>query len=71
MRATSEVYELRPLEDAEYLALPVTCVLVGMRRPAYVHDMASLGMVRPKPGVGPGKVDADALVAAFRRRAQH
>jgi aryl-alcohol dehydrogenase-like predicted oxidoreductase len=53
------------------LALPVTCVLVGMRRPAYVHDMASLGMVRPKPGVGPGKVDADALVAAFRRRAQH
>lgn len=50
------------------LALPVTCVLVGMRRPAYVHEMAALGVVRPKPGVGAGKVDAAALVAAFRRK---
>ena len=49
------------------LALPVTCVLVGMRRPAYVHDMTALAAVRPRPGVGAGKVDADALVLAFRR----
>lgn len=51
------------------LALPVACVLVGMRRPAYVHDMAALSAARPRPGVGAGRVDADALVAAFRRRA--
>ncbi|HEY8375363.1 MAG TPA: aldo/keto reductase [Nannocystis sp.] len=53
------------------LGLPVTCVLVGMRRPAYVHEMASLGVVRPKPGVGAGKIDAAALAAALRRRGGH
>lgn len=52
------------------LALPVTCVLVGMRRPAYVHDMTSLADVRPRPGVGNGRIDPDALVAAFRRKAR-
>lgn len=52
------------------LALPVACVLVGMRRPAYVHDMSALSMVRPKPGVGGGKVEPGALVSAFRGRTQ-
>jgi aryl-alcohol dehydrogenase-like predicted oxidoreductase len=72
--ATPEAWRGLPLSRRAVLtllALPVTCVLVGMRRPAYVHDMTALGVVRPKPGVGAGKVDVDALVAAFRRRAQH
>lgn len=52
------------------LALPVTCVLVGMRRPSYVHDMASLADVRPRPGVGNGRIDPDALIAVFRRKSR-
>ena len=53
------------------LTLPVTCVLVGMRRPAYVHDIAAINTARPRAGVGTGRVDPDALVAAFRRRTLH
>ena len=53
------------------LALPITCVLVGMRRPAYVHDIAAVNTVRPRPGIGGGRVDPSALVAAFRRRVLH
>ena len=50
------------------LALPVSCVLVGMRRPAYVHDIAAVAEARPRPGLGAGRVEPDALLTAFGER---
>jgi hypothetical protein len=43
----------------------VSAVLVGMRRPAYVHDMTALAEVHPPPA---GNVDPARLMAAFAAR---
>lgn len=71
--ALPEEWSELPLSQRAVLALlaeppPVSAVLVGMRRPAYVHDMTALAAVRPRPGEPGGVVDPARLVAAFAAR---
>ena len=50
------------------LGAPIACVLVGMRKPAYVHDMRDLGpyVEGLQEGAEPRlTIDLEALVRAF------
>jgi uncharacterized protein len=73
--AIPEAWIELPLSQRAVLALlgsgppaAVSAVLVGMRRPAYVHDMTALAGVRPQPGDPGGIVDPARLLAAFAAR---
>jgi hypothetical protein len=62
-----------PLSQRAVLTLlglpgPLSAVLVGMRRPAYVHDMAALAAARPRPRDPDGTVDPARLTAAMAPR---
>lgn len=70
--AIPEAWADLPLSQRAVLSLlgtpppaAVSAVLVGMRRPAYVHDMTALAAVRPPPA---GNVDPQRLMAAFAAR---
>lgn len=72
-RAIPEPWTELPLSQRAVLALLATspklsAVLVGMRRPAYVHDMVALAEVQPQPGEPGGDVDPARLAAAFAAR---
>lgn len=53
------------------LAAPVSVVLVGMRRPAYVHDMVALAPELEALARGDLRIDVDAAIEAFAAPAIH
>lgn len=72
-QAVPDAWSELPLSQRAVLALlatqpPISAVLVGMRRPAYVHDMTALAAVQPRPGEPGGVVDPARLMAAFAAR---
>ncbi len=74
-QALPDAWAELPLSQRAVLALlaapapaAVSAVLVGMRRPAYVHDMTALAAVQPQPGAPGGVVDPARLLAAFAAR---
>jgi aryl-alcohol dehydrogenase-like predicted oxidoreductase len=73
--ALPETWHELPLSQRAVLALlaapppaAVSAVLVGMRRPAYVHDMTAIAAAHPQPGDPGGLVDPARLMAAFAAR---